>query len=43
MRYESDVLGAVNAGWEAIYFSEQKPESYSGRQILNLTDLKKLF
>ena len=41
--YESDIVGALNAGWEAIYFAEEKPESYSGRHILNLIDLKKLF
>ena len=41
--FESDILGALNAGWEAIYFAEEKPESYSGRHILNLTDLKNLF
>jgi putative hydrolase of the HAD superfamily len=41
--FESDIVGALNAGWEAIYYTEQKPESYSGRHILNLADLKKLF
>ena len=41
--FESDVVGALNAGWEAIYFADEKPESYEGRHIINLPELKKLF
>ena len=41
--FESDVKGALNAGWEAIYFADEKPENYNGRFIMNLTELKKLF
>jgi putative hydrolase of the HAD superfamily len=41
--YESDVMGAVNAGWEAIYISEENPENYSGRTIVGLKELQKLF
>lgn len=39
---ESDIAGALNAGWEAIYFHESKRHTYSGLTISNLRELKKL-
>ena len=41
--FESDIAGAVNAGWDAIYFSESKESKYEGTVINNLTQLKLLF
>lgn len=41
--FESDIVGALNAGWEAIYFADKKPENYTGRHITNLPELMKLF
>lgn len=40
---ESDVQGALNAGWEAIYFAEEKPLEFKGRTISKLNDLKLMF
>ncbi len=40
---ESDVKGALNAGWEAIYFAEDKVQNYEGRTISNLKELKGIF
>ena len=42
-KLESDISGANNAGWEAIYFTEKKDENYSGKQIESLMELKGLF
>lgn len=41
--YESDVLGALNAGWEAIYLSENNSEKFEGRVINKLIELKRFF
>lgn len=40
---ESDVEGALNAGWEAIYFAEEQSHEFKGRTISKLTDLKLMF
>ena len=40
---DCDVQGALNAGWEAIYFSEKKPEHYKGHHITSLGGLPLLF
>lgn len=40
---ESDVQGAKNAGWEAIYFNENIPETYTGKSINSLHQLRSLF
>ena len=39
---ESDIKGALNAGWEAIYFSDIKPNDFKGYYIKNLRELKTL-
>lgn len=41
--FKSDVEGALNAGWDAIYFSESHSAEYTGRFIRELTELKLLF
>lgn len=41
--YDSDIVGALNAGWEAIYFSENNEINYEGHLIKQLHDLKKMF
>jgi putative hydrolase of the HAD superfamily len=41
--FESDVTGALNAGWQAIYFTENETENYTGRTINRLAELKNLF
>jgi putative hydrolase of the HAD superfamily len=41
--FESDVMGAINAGWEAIYLTEENSEKYTGRTIVSLKELQKLF
>lgn len=41
--FDNDVEGALNAGWEAIYFAEEKPKSYNGNFIHQLQDLKLMF
>jgi putative hydrolase of the HAD superfamily len=41
--YESDIAGAINAGWEAIYFTEDKPVNFGGRMITRLEELKEMF
>ncbi len=41
--FESDVEGAINAGWEAIYFPKEDRPGYTGRSINNLSELKLLF
>lgn len=41
--FTSDVEGALNAGWEAIYFPLEKDEKYTGRSISSLNDLKAMF
>lgn len=40
---ESDIAGAMNAGWEAIYYSEDKNHLHRGRSISSLKELKKIF
>lgn len=40
---ESDISGALNAGWEAVYFSNSKPQNFRGNFIANLEELKKMF
>lgn len=39
---ESDISGALSAGWEAIYFSEKSPD-FSGHQIAGLAELQMIF
>lgn len=41
--FESDVEGALNAGWKAIYFSESLQAGYKGQSINALSELKTLF
>lgn len=40
---ESDIQGALQAGWEAIYYSPQKHAGYNGRHIEHLHQLKSIF
>jgi putative hydrolase of the HAD superfamily len=40
---ESDIAGALNAGWQAIYFNEDNSHSHSGKSISSLKELKDLF
>lgn len=40
---ESDIAGAKNAGWDAIYFNEKIPSDYKGHSITNLSQLKNFF
>lgn len=40
---ESDIEGALNAGWEAIYMAGHKNHNYGGRTIYKLEELKNLF
>lgn len=40
---ESDIHGAINAGWEAIYFAEDNEHQFEGRSIRRLEELKKIF
>lgn len=40
---ESDIAGAKNAGWDAIYFKEEIPSDYKGHSITNLLQLKEIF
>ncbi|MDI1355272.1 MAG: YjjG family noncanonical pyrimidine nucleotidase [bacterium] len=40
---ESDVEGAKNAGWEAIYYSESDAGKYKGWHVRNLGELQKIF
>ena len=39
---ESDIAGALNAGWEAIHFKENKDTNYKGLHISDLLELKSL-
>jgi putative hydrolase of the HAD superfamily len=39
---ESDIAGALNAGWDAIHYSEQKDPNYNGLHVSNLLELKTL-
>lgn len=41
--FESDIEGALNAGWEAIYFSEEIKNGYKGHAIRKLEELKEMF
>jgi putative hydrolase of the HAD superfamily len=41
--FENDVQGSLNAGWEAIYVSDENKKTFSGNQIHSLHDLKKIF
>lgn len=41
--FESDITGAINAGWEAVYFTESPQLNYTGKSIVHLTELKALF
>jgi putative hydrolase of the HAD superfamily len=41
--YESDIAGALNAGWDAIYFSEKNEMNFEGNLITRLQDLKAMF
>lgn len=40
---ESDVQGALKAGWEAIYLAEDEMHSFKGRSILKLEELRNIF
>ncbi|PBQ32635.1 noncanonical pyrimidine nucleotidase, YjjG family [Sphingobacteriaceae bacterium] len=40
---ESDIEGALNAGWEAIYLAEDEMHGFKGRSILRLEELKNIF
>lgn len=40
---ESDVEGALNAGWEAIYLAENISHTFTGKTILRLDELKNYF
>ncbi len=40
---ESDIEGARNAGWEAVYFNEMGPAEYKGYHISGLQQLRDLF
>lgn len=40
---ESDIEGALNAGWEAIYLTETIPQNFNGRSISKLPELTRLF
>lgn len=40
---ESDIQGALQAGWEAIHYSPQKHAGYNGRHIEHLHQLKSIF
>jgi len=40
---ESDIQGALQAGWEAIHYSPQKHAGYNGRHIDHLHQLKSIF
>ncbi|MDO9000006.1 MAG: YjjG family noncanonical pyrimidine nucleotidase [Bacteroidota bacterium] len=41
--FESDVEGALNAGWKAIYFAPENSIINKGSHIKNLSELKLLF
>jgi putative hydrolase of the HAD superfamily len=41
--YESDIMGAINAGWEALYYNRHPAPSYEGKVITSLKDLLELF
>lgn len=41
--FTSDVEGALNAGWDAIYFSHENSKNYSGKHITSLNELKEIF
>lgn len=40
---ESDIHGAINAGWEAVYLTQEEVPEFKGRTISSLGDLKALF
>ncbi|MES2680776.1 MAG: YjjG family noncanonical pyrimidine nucleotidase [Bacteroidota bacterium] len=40
--FECDILGATEAGWESVYFSE-KQHDFKGNAISNLKELKNFF
>jgi putative hydrolase of the HAD superfamily len=39
---ESDITGALNAGWEAIHYADNKDANYKGLHISDLIELKSL-
>ncbi len=41
--YESDIVGAINAGWEALYYTKHPSPTYEGKVITGLRDLLELF
>lgn len=41
--YESDIEGALNAGWEAIYFADDNTRGHQGNFISKLEELKSIF
>ena len=41
--FESDIEGALNAGWEAILFAEENQPGFNGRYISRLEELKNIF
>ena len=41
--FESDIEGALNAGWHAIYFSNENKGTFKGNSITQLKELKTLF
>ncbi len=41
--FTSDVEGALNAGWEAIYFPAVPDKKYTGKLINDLSELKTIF
>lgn len=40
---ESDIHGALNAGWEAVYLAQDSSNGFNGRTISRLEELKMLF
>jgi len=41
--FESDIEGALNAGWQAIYFNQESFLNFNGKHIKNLQELKMIF
>ncbi len=41
--FESDISGALNAGWEAIHLTQEKTEHFKGTAIRRLEELTALF
>lgn len=41
--FECDIKGALNAGWEAVYFGKDSGDAFAGRKIEDLAELKEIF